>query len=225
MATTQNGLRDPRGLLSFSIPSRQLPQQIEKLKKPSIPHLVGNVRHAGSIVRQFEPKLASICLSSWCSYECTILFHTPPCLLHVLNFRGRPIARKFYSVEFFTRTFYNAEISRYTVFPFSFCATGRLGFILWLAQVQSFPWQTDLHYPTATYHFISHNKDLLLLIWRPASPQRGEGTAEQGDFPRAGEPWAEAAVGQVRGSGPQPHPTRKTGVLDSCPTCGRSTCS
>ena len=35
------------------------------------------------------------------SHECTSLFLTPAYFLHVLNFRGRPLARKFYSMKFF----------------------------------------------------------------------------------------------------------------------------
>ena len=116
---------------------RRLLQQIEKWMKPSVPHLVGNVGHTGSIVLTVRaeigkyayhhsvtaPVAASRFRDKRGSHECTSLFHTPPRFLHVfstLNFRGRSIPRKFYSVNFFTRTFYNAEISRYTVFSYKF---------------------------------------------------------------------------------------------------------
>ena len=78
---------------------RRLLQQIKKWKKPSVPHLVGNVGHTGSIILTVRAEIVP--------YSSTFL--------HVLNFRGRPVPRKFYSVKFFHANFYNTEISRYTV--------------------------------------------------------------------------------------------------------------
>ena len=105
---------------------RRLLQQIEKWKKPSVPHLVGNVGHTGSIVLAEIGKYA--CHHSVTapvafprfrdkrgSHECTSLFHTPPRFLHVLNFHGGPDRENFTPWNFFTRTFYKAEISRYMV--------------------------------------------------------------------------------------------------------------
>ena len=83
---------------------RLLLQQIEKWKKPSVPHPVGNVGHTGSIVCHHSvtaPVAAPRFRDKRGSHECTSLFHTPPRFLHVLYFRGRPIPRKFYSVKFF----------------------------------------------------------------------------------------------------------------------------
>jgi len=107
---------------------RRLLQQIEKWKKPSVPHLVGNPGATGSVVLTVQAEIGKYaCHHSVTapvaaprfrdkrgSHECTSLFHTLPRFLHGLNFRGRPIPQKFYSVKFFTRTFYNAEIFRYT---------------------------------------------------------------------------------------------------------------
>ena len=94
---------------------RRLLQQIEKWKKPSVPHLVGNLGHTGSIVLTVRAEIGKYaCHRSVTapvaaprfrdkrgSHECTSLFHTPPRFLHVLNFRGRPIPRIFYSMKFF----------------------------------------------------------------------------------------------------------------------------
>jgi len=94
---------------------RRLLQQIEKWKKPSAPHLVGNVGHTGSIVLTIHAEIGKYaCHHSVTapvaalrfrdkrgSHECTGLFHSLPRFLHVLNFRGRPIPRKYYSVKFF----------------------------------------------------------------------------------------------------------------------------
>ena len=50
---------------------------------------------------QYSPTVWAEIGKYTCCYKCTSLFHTPPCFLHMLNFHGRPIARKFYSVKFF----------------------------------------------------------------------------------------------------------------------------
>jgi len=94
---------------------RRLQQQIKKWKKPCVPHLVGNLGHTGSIVLIVRAEIGKYaCHHSVTatvaaprfrgkrgSHECTSLVHTPPCFLHVSNFCGRPIPRKFYSVKFF----------------------------------------------------------------------------------------------------------------------------
>ena len=90
---------------------RRLLQQMEKWKKLSVPHLVGNLGHTGSIVLTVRAEIGKYaCHHSVAaprfrdkrdSHECTSLFHTPQRFLHVLNFRGRPIPRKFYSAKFF----------------------------------------------------------------------------------------------------------------------------
>jgi len=88
---------------------RRLLQQIEKWKKPSVPHLVRNLGHTGSIVLTVRAEIGKYaCHHSVTapvadprfrdkrgSHECTSLFHTPLCFLHELNFRGRPIQRNF----------------------------------------------------------------------------------------------------------------------------------
>ena len=93
----------------------RLLQQIEKWKKPSVPHLVGSVGHTGSIVLTVRAEVGKYAchhsvtapvaaprFHDKCgSHECTSLFHAPQRFLHVLNFRGRPIPRKFYSAKFF----------------------------------------------------------------------------------------------------------------------------
>jgi len=90
---------------------RRLMQQIEKWKKPSVPHLVGKLGHTGSIhvvltVRAeigkyachhsvTAPVAAPRFRDKHGSHECTSLFHTPPRFLHVLNFRGGPYRENF----------------------------------------------------------------------------------------------------------------------------------
>ena len=87
---------------------RRLLQQIEKWKKPSVPHLVGNLGHTGSIVLTVRAEIGKYaCHHSVTApvaaprfrdkrgrHECTSLFHTPQRFLHVLNLRGRPIYRE-----------------------------------------------------------------------------------------------------------------------------------
>jgi len=73
--------------------------------KPSVPHLVGNVGHTGSIVLTVRTEIGKYAChhsvgtprfrDKRCSHECTSLFHTPPRFLHVLNFRGGPYREKF----------------------------------------------------------------------------------------------------------------------------------
>ena len=92
---------------------RRLLQQIEKWKKPSVPHLVGNLGHTGSIVLTVQAEIGKYaCHHSVTapaaprfrdkhgSHECTSLFNTPPRFLHMLNFCGRPIPWKFYCQMF-----------------------------------------------------------------------------------------------------------------------------
>ena len=88
---------------------RRVLQQIEKWKKPSVPHLVGNLGHTGSIVLTVwaeigkyachhnvaAPVAAPRFPDKRGSHECTSLFHTPPRFLHVLNFHGGPYRENF----------------------------------------------------------------------------------------------------------------------------------
>ena len=107
---------------------RRLLQQIEKWKKPSIPHLVGNVGHSGSIVLIVRAKIGKYaCHHSVTApvaaprfrdkrgnHECTSLFHTPPLrvkflwkahtakiLLREIFSREPFIARKFPDIRYY----------------------------------------------------------------------------------------------------------------------------
>jgi len=56
----RNGLPDPRGLLSSSIPSQAIAAANQEVKGAiRSTSIVGNMHHTGSIVQLFGPKLAS----------------------------------------------------------------------------------------------------------------------------------------------------------------------
>jgi len=96
---------------------RRLLQQIEKWKKPSVLHLVGNLGHTGSTVLTVRDEIGKYaCHHSVTapvaaprfrdkhgSHECTSLFHTPPRFLHVLNFWPMAHAAKILLCEIFSR--------------------------------------------------------------------------------------------------------------------------
>jgi len=75
----RNGLPDPRGSLSSSILSQAIAAANREVEEA--------IRTASSGKRapygHYSPTVWAIIGKYACSYECTSLFHTPPCLLHV----------------------------------------------------------------------------------------------------------------------------------------------
>jgi len=100
----ENGLPDPRGSLSSSIPSQAIAaanQEVEEAIHTTSSGETGSIRQSDCSGQNWQVRLPSDFMMNLVTTNAPVIFHSPPCFLDMLNFRRRSIAQKIYSMKYF----------------------------------------------------------------------------------------------------------------------------